>query len=42
MPGAGAQVREWCSGKLITPTFDIDGTVVINFDEKRLKDVLGQ
>jgi len=41
VPGAGEQVREWCSGKMITPTFDINGTVVINFDEKRLRELLG-
>jgi glutaredoxin len=41
VPGAGKQVREWCEGKLITPTFDIDGTIVKDFDEKRLAEVLG-
>lgn len=41
VPGAGEQVRTWCEGKLITPTFDIDGVVVKNFDEKRLAEVLG-
>ena len=40
-PGAGKQVREWCDGKLITPTFDINGVIVKNFDEKRLIEVLG-
>ncbi len=39
VPGAAAQVREWCQGKLVTPTFDIDGTVVINLDEKRLAEL---
>jgi len=41
VPGAGKQVREWCEEKLITPTFDIDGTIVKDFDEKRLAEVLG-
>lgn len=40
-PGALKQVREWGDGYLITPTFDIDGTIVLDFDKKRLKDVLG-
>jgi hypothetical protein len=29
------------AGPLITPTFDIDGTIVKDFDEKRLAEVLG-
>jgi glutaredoxin len=41
VPGAGTQVREWCEGKLITPTFDIDGVIVKDFNEKRLAEVLG-
>ena len=32
-PGAGAQVRKWAGGKLITPTFDVNGTVVGDFDQ---------
>ena len=39
-PGAEEQVRAWCGGKLITPTFDIDGTIVIDFDKMRLCEVL--
>ncbi len=41
-PGAGQKVREWGDGHLITPTFDIDGTIVLDFDEPRLKEVLGK
>jgi len=41
VPGASQQVRTWCDGKLITPTFDIDGAIVKDFDEKRLIEVLG-
>jgi glutaredoxin len=41
-PGAGKQVREWGDGHLITPTFDIDGTIVLDFDEQRLNEVLGK
>jgi glutaredoxin len=36
-----ARVRQWADGHLITPTFDIDGTIVVDFDEKRLAEVLG-
>jgi glutaredoxin len=35
------RVREWAGGHLITPTFDIDGTIVVDFDESRLAQVLG-
>jgi glutaredoxin len=41
VPGALDQVREWCDGKLITPTFDIDGKIIIDFDEEALERVLG-
>ena len=39
--GAAAQVRSWADGKLVTPTFDIDGTIVVNMDEARLEQLLG-
>ena len=41
MPGAIQQVREWADGHLVTPTFDIDGTIVVDFKEERLAEVLG-
>ncbi len=40
-PGAAEQVELWCNGNRTTPTFDIDGTIVIDFDEPRLREVLG-
>ncbi len=40
-PGAELQVRRWASGNATTPTFDIDGQIVVDFDEARLKQVLG-
>jgi glutaredoxin len=40
-PGAGPQVRQWASGNLTTPTFDIDGTILVEFDPARLREVLG-
>lgn len=35
-----AQVREWADGNLTTPTFDIDGTIIVDYDEQKLKKVL--
>jgi mycoredoxin len=41
-PAAAKQLRKWAGGNLSTPTFDVNGTVVINFDIKRLKEALGK
>jgi hypothetical protein len=41
VPGAIQQVREWANGSLITPTFDIDGTIVVDFKTDQLAKVLG-
>lgn len=41
VPGAIQQVREWASGNLVTPTFDIDGTIIVDFDKDRLAKALG-
>lgn len=38
---AADQVRQWADGNLVTPTFDIDGTIVIDMNEKRLEEILG-
>jgi glutaredoxin len=38
-PKAAAQVREWTGGDLVTPTFDIDGTIVLDFDRERLEEL---
>ena len=40
-PGAAAQVRKWTGGSLTTPTFDINGTIVVDFNEVKLREVLG-
>jgi glutaredoxin len=40
IPAAAERVRQWSGGRLITPTFDIEGTVVVNFDEERLQQLL--
>lgn len=37
---ASAQVREWGNGYKISPTFDIDGEIVLNFDQQKLLQVL--
>jgi peroxiredoxin (alkyl hydroperoxide reductase subunit C) len=38
--GAGEQVRKWTGGDLVTPTFDIDGQIVIDYDLPKLKEIL--
>jgi arsenate reductase-like glutaredoxin family protein len=40
-PAAEARVREWTGGPLISPVFDIDGTIVIDFKRSELIRVLG-
>jgi len=39
-PGAAKQVEAWANGNRTTPTFDIDGTIVVDFDLPRLREVL--
>lgn len=39
-PGAGKQVEQWGNGSRTTPTFDIDGTIIVDFDLLRLKEIL--
>jgi glutaredoxin len=41
VPGAAKQVRQWADGHLVMPTFDIDGTIVVDFDVEKLTKVLG-
>ena len=40
-PGAEVQVREWTGGPLISPVFDIDGRIIIDFNRAELRDALG-
>ena len=40
-PSAEARVREWTGGPLISPVFDIDGTIIIDFKRLELMRVLG-
>ncbi len=39
--GAEARVRQWTGGPLISPVFDIDGHIVIDFNRSELRRVLG-
>jgi glutaredoxin len=39
--GAAKQVRQWANGNLVTPTFDINGTIVVDFDVEKLTRLLG-
>ena len=41
MPGAKERLREMTGGTLTTPTFDIDGEIVIDFKRDQLERVLG-
>jgi glutaredoxin len=38
---AAAKVRGWANGNETTPTFDINGTIIVDFDLARLKETLG-
>jgi glutaredoxin len=40
-PGAVDQVKKWAGGNRTTPTFDIDGTIIVDFDIEKLSRVLG-
>lgn len=37
---AAYQVRKWANGNLTTPTFDVDGTVVVDWNPERLAELL--
>jgi glutaredoxin len=37
---AAARVRGWAYGNETTPTFDINGTIVVDWDERRLEELL--
>ncbi len=38
---AATRVRGWADGNETSPTFEIDGTIVVNFDRDRLDEVFG-
>jgi hypothetical protein len=39
-PAASEQVKKWNNGKRVMPTFDIGGTIIPNFNESKLAEVL--
>lgn len=39
-PAAAKQVRQWANGNQTTPTFDINGVIVVNFELKQLEELL--
>lgn len=39
-PGAADQVRKWANGSRTTPTFDIDGEIIVDYQIKRLEELL--
>jgi glutaredoxin len=36
VPGSADQVKKWAYGTRTTPTFDIDGTIIVGFDERKV------
>jgi glutaredoxin len=38
---AAARVRGWADGNETTPTFNIRGTVVVDWDRRRVEELLG-
>lgn len=41
VPGAADQVRQWANGYKTTPTFDIDGEIIVGFNIPALEKALG-
>ncbi len=39
-PGAEEQVRRWSGGDMVTPTFDVNGTILIDFHPEKLEELL--
>lgn len=40
VPAAAEQVKKWANGNRTTPTFDIDGEIIVEFNEARLREAL--
>jgi glutaredoxin len=40
-PEAEARVRQWTGGPLVSPVFDIDGTIIVDFKRTELVETLG-
>jgi len=41
-PEASEQLKKWANGNRTTPTFNIDGTVLVNWDEAELRKLLAE
>ena len=41
-PSAAEQIKEWSGGDRTTPTFNIDGTIIVNWKEMELRKVLAE
>ncbi len=39
-PAAALQVKKWANGNRTTPAFDIDGKIMIDFDERKMREIL--
>lgn len=39
---AEKRARELANGQLVTPTFDIEGTIILDFDQEKLDKTLGK
>ena len=39
-PKGAAQVRKWANGNLVTPTLDIHGTILVDWDEEKVAGIL--
>ncbi len=39
---AARRVRSWANGNQTTPTFEIDGTVIVSYDEEKLNEVFSR
>lgn len=40
VPAAAEQVKKWANGNRTTPTFDIDGVILVDWNEAKLREVL--
>ena len=41
-PGASEQIKEWSGGTRTTPTFNVDGTIIIDWKEMELRKALAE
>lgn len=39
-PGAAEQVKQWANGMRTTPSFDIEGTILVGYDEKKVEEAV--